>query len=277
MEACATDVDPDLFKPPPLPDECSICMVPLPFDKSVSNFCRSCCGNIQCHRCFKEHKRVIDETNEKRMEYGWPLLEFRCPFCRELLPESNKEIFERTKRRMERNDANAFFDMAWHYLDGHFGLVVKKDVQKYLKLLQRAADLGSLDACHDLGLVYDDGEASSRAKTKMYPELATIASNKSKSRHYTELAAKGGHVIARHKLGIFEYRNGNFWLAMRHFRISAAGYRCSLVWAKKMEYMTGLISKGEYKEAKRAYNAHKRAQAALVLLEKERSKSKRAK
>jgi len=40
-----------LFKDPPPPDECPICMLPLPLDASQTDF-ETCCGTVICHGCF---------------------------------------------------------------------------------------------------------------------------------------------------------------------------------------------------------------------------------
>ena len=41
-------------------------------------------------------------------------------------------------------------------------------------------------------------------------------------------AAKGGHTLARHNLGVTKYANGKYVAAMRHWRLSApGGYRNS--------------------------------------------------
>ena len=41
-------------------------------------------------------------------------------------------------------------------------------------------------------------------------------------------AAKGGHTLAQHNLGVAKYANGEYVAAMRHWRLSApGGYRNS--------------------------------------------------
>ena len=71
-------------------------------------------------------------------------------------------------------------------------------------------------------------------------------------RHY-EVAAMGGHVLARHNLGKTEYRAKNHDLALQHWMISAKlGSEGSLS-NVKIFFMDGLATKADYAAALRGY------------------------
>ena len=59
--------DEDLFKEPPLRDECPICFLLLPFDRLMIRF-QSCCGKVVCDGCIYENYM----KNNRLI----------CPFCR---------------------------------------------------------------------------------------------------------------------------------------------------------------------------------------------------
>lgn len=84
--------------------------------------------------CMSENQRIIVETNEKRVR-------LKRSFCREELPDSDKEQLTRLKKRMEWDDAEAVYDMACNYQYGKFGL--PKDERKAFELYLRTARLGS--------------------------------------------------------------------------------------------------------------------------------------
>ena len=70
--------------------------------------------------------------------------------------------------------------------------------------------------------------------------------------HY-EIAAKWGHVKARHNLGFIEYKSGNYALALKHWMISAKlGYTNSLS-AIKVLFEKGSATKSDYAEVLRGY------------------------
>ena len=73
-----------------------------------------------------------------------------------------------------------------------------------------------------------------------------------KAKHYWELAAMGGSILARHNLGSFEGKLGNQHRAMRHYMIAArADYNDSLD-KVKAGFIDGHVTKDEYANALRA-------------------------
>ena len=77
-----------------------------------------------------------------------------------------------------------------------------------------------------------------------------------KANHYYELAAIGGHIMARHNLGVFEGRVGNHDRALKHFMLAAGGgMKISLSTIQEM-FKKGVATKEDYTQALRAYQAY---------------------
>ena len=77
--------------------------------------------------------------------------------------------------------------------------------------------------------------------------------DKKKARHYYELAAMNGSVMARHNLGADEYEAGYDQRAMKHFILAArAGDKLSSDMVKE-GYMAGYVTKGQYANTLREY------------------------
>ena len=71
--------------------------------------------------------------------------------------------------------------------------------------------------------------------------------------HYWQQAAMKGDVESRNNLGIVEFNNKNYELAVLHWMISAKmGYEKSLNRIKAM-FMKGHATKAQYAEALRGY------------------------
>ena len=66
----------------------------------------------------------------------------------------------------------------------------------------------------------------------------------------------GGHVKARHNLGVLEKRAGNMDRALKHFMIAVGtGQRNSLTAIQKL-FKMGVATKDDYTLALRAYQAY---------------------
>ena len=73
--------------------------------------------------------------------------------------------------------------------------------------------------------------------------------------YHAEEAAIGGHTEARFNLGCYEFQNGSFNRARKHWIIAAnLGYHDSLK-CLKILYAKGHASKEDYASALRAYQA----------------------
>ena len=72
------------------------------------------------------------------------------------LPTSQKGVHERDKKRMEKDDPIAIFNLGNYYQDGRFGYT--QDCRKALELYHRAAELGDAFAYASIGYAYNNGE-----------------------------------------------------------------------------------------------------------------------
>lgn len=57
------------------------------------------------------------------------------------------------------NDANALYNLGWHYAEGKG---ISQDYQKALYYYKKAADLGNSNACNNLGCMYNSGKGVAR-------------------------------------------------------------------------------------------------------------------
>lgn len=251
-----TDPNDPLFQPPPPREECPICTLPNPLGEETSAY-MYCCGQVLCSGCIHENLRIIAATNGKRSEEATrsdrppKLLDCCCPFCRVPMPRNDNEVIDRLRKRMELGDARAYYNMSAGYRKGSFGL--KRSERMYFKHAKRAAELGSMQAYFNMALDYRSGKLCKK--------------DKAKEREYFEIAAKGGHVKARHMLGLMEHDAGNERLALKHWLMSAAmGYDNSLE-NVGIGFKVGKVTKKEYANALRA---HQRSLAEMKSEERDR-------
>jgi len=214
--------DEKLFADPPSPEECPICMLPLPIESSKTAF-NSCCGKSICIGCI--YAMVMSEGKDL------------CAFCRTPPARDDTEDIKRVKKLMDKGNANAFCTLSAWYHAGRYGM--PQDQQKANELCLRGGELGCAKAYFNLGDSYRLGRG--------------VEVDKKKAKHYYELAAIKGCVNARNKLGALEGNAGNHHQAMRHFIIAArAGQEKSLEGVKH-GFKVGLVTKDEYASTLRAY------------------------
>ena len=138
---------------------------------------------------------------------------------------------------MNKGDADALRFLAEEYYLGDLGLT--KNVSQAIELWTEAAELGSLEAHFQLGLLFYNGNG--------------VREDKLRGIHHLQQAAMNGHVAGRHFLGVAEFNEGNHELAVQHYIISAKmGDEDSLNAIKKM-FMKGHATKAHYAEALRGY------------------------
>jgi len=193
--------DDELFKDPPPKEE--ICFQPMPFAPAqtygASPMYQPCCGKILCTGCMITSVGEMSEGTIK----PW------CPYCRIPMYRSRKEYSERLENRTDLNDAEAFYELGKWYKDGSMGL--PQDMNKAFQLLNRAAELGSINAHNSLAHAYLSGRG--------------VEKDMNKTEHHWKLAAIGGHEGARLNLGSMDYNDDNIDRAMKHYMISAkSGY-----------------------------------------------------
>jgi len=204
------------------PDECPICMLPMPLDASDS-LIGSCCGKRICNGC----RFAMFMSEEKDL----------CAFCRTPPPIRDEEIIKRLKEIMNKGNGDGFFQLAGYYARGIMGL--PQDWVKSNELLLKAGELGCTEAYCNLG--------------NSYRNASGVERDVKKAIYYWELAAMGGHVDARYNLGLEELKKGNIHRAFKHFIIGArAGYKDSLDIIKE-GFMQGDVTKDEYASTLRAY------------------------
>lgn len=225
------DRDYDLWNTPPRP-ECPICMISLPLASNESVY-SSCCGKTVCAGCMFATIETAGGRERKNVAaIRAALSKYTCPFCRQPSSKSEREDMERTRKRMEMNDGDAFFNMA--------GTGVGK-VREFEYLL-RASELGSLEACYVIACKYEVGEYGERIDASQHKQ-------------FLERAVKGGHVGARCNLGRLEAKGGNLGLAYKHWRTAAAaGDQLSLTMIKEW-YKFNIVSKDDFSQTLRAFQA----------------------
>ena len=220
--------DEELFKQPPLPEDCPIC-----FERSPTLHLRktymSCCGKIVCSGCIHANANMAGNADQL------------CPFCRTPAPTSEEEANERENKRIAVGDAQAIHNRACRYAEGMRGF--PQDRGKALEFWHRAGELGYASSYFNIGLCYIHGLGVER--------------DEKKAKHYWELGAIGGNANARHSLGIKEVRSGNMKRALKHFMIAVegGGYNDSLNVFKQL-YLDGHATKDDYAKALKAYQAY---------------------
>ena len=186
-----------------------------------------CCGKVICDGCSLAEDDEIKKGNIK----PW------CALCRVPNCGRKEALTKRYKRRMELNDAEAFYTLGGVYTTGDFGL--SKNIDKALELTNRAAELGSCNAHYNLANAYWKGDGVKR--------------DTEKSTHHMKLAAIKGHELARHALGIMEQHNGNVDNAMKHFTIVARAGDNESLKAVGEGYKAGHVTKDDYAKTLRVY------------------------
>jgi len=160
-----------------------------------------------------------------------------CPFCRAPAIGDDASRLAKLQKRVDAHDPEAIGFLGGQYYVGNLGL--EKDVQRAMELCTQAAKLGSIYAQYNLGNRYCRGE--------------DLPKDMAQAVRYFEMTAIQGHVEARHCLGVYEYKNGNFERAVRHYLISAKmGSDLSLDDIKRM-FAVGQASKEQYAEALKGY------------------------
>ena len=240
--------DDELFKDHPPKEDCPICMQPMPHASGACGIPKTyqqCCGKTLCYGCVLAAQDEIKKGNMKE----W------CPFCRVPIVARDKARLQQLKKRLELypSDAAAFHRLGLAYYTGVPGL--KKDQKKSFELFAKSAQLGLPEGLYFVAAAYASGTG--------------VGQDRAKAIQYTELAAIGGHEVARHLLGVTEIDNGNTKQAMKHFIIAArAGEDRSLKVVGK-GYKAGHVTKDEYANTLRyqvSENEMKSEQRAKALI-----------
>ena len=201
-----TEVDVGPLGELPPREECPICMRVPPLHVNLTGYA-GCCGKTICGGCNFQHQMKSQDLAAERGQTPPPRP--TCAFCRTTLPDSDKEIFARLRKRVELKDAKAILNMAQYHGYGQYGLPV--DQAKCIDLLRQSADLGCSDAHFKLGNFYHFGE------------MGALEKNEEEALKCWEKAAEVGHLPSLFNLGCAASENGDVVAAMRHFRLAASG------------------------------------------------------
>eukprot|EP00984_Skeletonema_dohrnii_P023733 scaffold12819_cov104-Skeletonema_dohrnii-CCMP3373.AAC.2 len=183
--------------------DCPICMMPLPIylDKTTM---MNCCCKLICNGCSHAYdlRRVGALKN--------------CPFCREIAPSTDEEIYKQRMKRIEANDPVAMRREGFaNYHQGN-----------YISAL-----------------------------TGMYHKGQGVEKDSRKEIHHLEEAAIGGHPNARFNLGCKEEGSGNIERAVKHFTIAANLGDALSIKALMDRFKVGFVSKDDLAAALRAHKA----------------------
>ena len=203
-------------------DSCPICTLPLPLPMNENSGFNVCCMKRICHGC--------DLAAEKT---GM----FDCPFCRTTAPGSNADALARIRARVNKKDPEAINSLGKDYCHGSLGL--QRDMRRAVELWKEAAELGSIEAVHSLGVAYCRGDG--------------VEKDKDKGAEYYRKAAMQGNVESRFQLGYYEERRGNYGRAVRHFLISAKMGDNKSIEIIKHAFTAGVATKEQYAQALRGY------------------------
>ena len=176
--AQAETADVDLFAPIMEREECSICMIPLPFQPKDTRP-MYCCGKRICCGCT--FKQTI--TDRKK---GVPHHEMKCAFCCQPYP---KNEIKALKKLMKKNVPFAYTHMAERYREGDG--MMQSDT-KSLEMYIRSAELGYIGAYGVIGCFF--------RKPNVDVTDDSLNALSFKSIELLEVAAKKGDVIAHIKL-----------------------------------------------------------------------------
>ena len=206
-------------------DACSICFLLIEVPTAMHSKSNSCCTKSVCDGC------ILAARQRGMLDI--------CEFCRTPLPADDASKLAMVQKRVDKGDAEATEFLGDQYYSGKLGLA--KDVSRAIELWTRATGLGSLDAHCQLGCVYYAGDS--------------VEEDKPRGICHLQQAAMKGHASSRHLLGVSEYNNKNYELAVQHWMISARmGHDGSLNKIKKM-FTEGRATKAQYAEALLGYQS----------------------
>lgn len=201
--------------------ECPLCFLPMPTDRHQI-IMNSCCSKLQCNGCAYAHQK-------REMSLG---LEQSCAFCRKPLQKNEEEEIANKMERVEANDAVAIREIGCHHEK-------QGDYAGAFECYSKAAGLGDIEAHFLLSTYYADGTG--------------VEKNIDKEIYHSEEAAMGGHLGARHNLGIYESISGNTESAVKHWIIAANLGNDESMKTLREDYARGNITKEVYAATLRSY------------------------
>ena len=159
---------------------------------------------------------------------------FTCPFCREP-KQTLEEQLRRTEARAAKNDHYALSQLGMTLIEGNDG--APKDEFRGLDCWIRAAELGSVEACNNIGVLCNS-------------EVATMCWHFNNERFmlFAKAGALRGHIVARHAIGSFEYFQCMVmnWAFVTEKIAAEAGNHTSLDKLKAIFYTEGKLPGNEF-------------------------------
>lgn len=201
--------------------ECPLCFLPMPTDKHQI-IMNSCCSKLQCNGCAYAHQK-------HEMSLG---LEQSCAFCRKPLQKNKEEEIANKMERVEANDAVAIREIGAHYAN-------EGDYKGAFEHYTKAAELGDIEAHFLLSGLYAEGLG--------------VEKNIEREIYHSEEAAIGGHICARHNLGIYEMINNRTERGVKHWIIAANLGNDESMKTLREDYVRGNITKEVYAATLRSY------------------------
>ena len=204
--------------------DCPICCLPLPINPEKSSL-MTCCSKQICNGC--------NYAKQKREHQG--RLQCKCAFCRKTIPDTDEQINEQVRKRIEVNDP-----VAMRYI-GMKKKCREGDYKSAFEYWTRAAALGDMEAHYQLSCLYREGQY--------------VEKDVKREVHHEEQAAIGGHPVARHNLACVEGNRGRMDRAVRHWIIAAAQGLDGSIEILMNEFRNGTVSKEDLASALRAHKA----------------------
>ena len=211
-------------------EECPICMLPLPFRNSDTNYCITC-GKTVCMGCvigvLEAHKRDgrdAKTTIEKATT---------CPCCRSnTRVYDDKYALEQEMKRANTGNGEAKCQVGTYYFDGVMGL--RQDKAEGLKWYNRAAEAGSGKAAFNLGVFYWTGDG--------------VEEDNDKALEHLQKAAERGSIPAFQIVGMILMERGDIEEAFINLRKAAmCGLSNDYLFSKlRNGFKYGYITKDEY-------------------------------
>ncbi len=203
--------------------DCPICSLPLSLDYAKSRM-YECCSKVICNGC--EYANWMRELKAR--------LQHTCPFCREVLPDTDEESVEQLMKRAEANDPIALCKVGSKHCE-------KGDYQSGFEYYTKATRLGVAEAHYKLSAMYLNGLG--------------VEQDEGKEVYHMEEAAIGGHPRARYNLGCHENDNGNHERAVKHWIIAAGQGHDGSIKVLMEAFKQGEVEKEDLTAALRAHKA----------------------
>ena len=204
--------------------DCPICNLPLSLDRSKSIIYSCCCKSVCDGCCYANEKRQMEMRIAKS-----------CPFCRKPEPKTKEEAEKLVLKRVEANDPEALFQEGTMWYE-------KGEFIRAFEYWTKAAGLGEVEAHYRLSWLYYHGEG--------------VEKDIGKGNYHLEEAAIGGHPLARHNLGVYEWvDNENNERAVKHFIIAATQGQDEPMDNLMIAFKRGLVEKEVLAAVLRAHKA----------------------